>query len=147
MASAYNIDTYNVFEHNCNHFAKDSIGVRSGPSSQPPVRTLPNPLANHHMSQGHSQPHTLPTLPSPDVHFLTLPTSTVPSILQYLTGGQGEVPTFIMDLSDKALVNLPKGQAALTRTIANQVRSTERRVYSRAVRWCGPQEGGFTLGP
>lgn len=61
----FNLDTYKVFTHNCNHFAQDA--------------------------------------------------------LEFLTGGEVEMPGYILENSDKALEALPKGQALLTKSIANQV--------------------------
>lgn len=40
----------------------------------------------------------------------------------FLTGGEVEMPPYILDNSQNALSEMPKGQAALTRSIANQVR-------------------------
>jgi hypothetical protein len=36
-------------------------------------------------------------------------------------GEHVQLPAYVLDLSDKALDNLPAGQAMLTRTITNQV--------------------------
>eukprot|EP00624_Nannochloropsis_granulata_P003061 evm.model.NODE_25363_length_12855_cov_27.752548.3 len=61
----FNIDTYKVFTHNCNHFSRDALA--------------------------------------------------------FLMGGNVEMPSYILENSDRALDALPQGQALLTKTIANQV--------------------------
>jgi len=61
----FNIDTYKVFTHNCNHFTRDALA--------------------------------------------------------FLMGGEVEMPSYILENSDRALEALPQGQALLTQTIANQV--------------------------
>jgi hypothetical protein len=42
--------------------------------------------------------------------------------VRFLTGGEVEMPGYILENSQNALDALPKGQAALTRSVANQVR-------------------------
>ncbi|GAB5034410.1 thioredoxin family [Nannochloropsis oceanica] len=65
LDARFNIDTYKVFTHNCNHFSRDALA--------------------------------------------------------FLMGGNVEMPSYILENSDKALDALPQGQAMLTKTIANQV--------------------------
>ena len=61
----FNIETYKVFTHNCNHFSRDALA--------------------------------------------------------FLMRGEVEMPSYILENSDRALEALPQGQALLTKTIANQV--------------------------
>lgn len=65
LSSRFNIDTYKVFTHNCNHFSRDALA--------------------------------------------------------FLLGEGVEMPGYILENSDRALDALPKGQALLTKSIANQV--------------------------
>ena len=41
--------------------------------------------------------------------------------MRFLTGGEVEMPAYILDNSQNALSEMPQSQAALTRSIANQV--------------------------
>lgn len=41
--------------------------------------------------------------------------------VRFLTGGEVEMPAYILDNSQNALSEMPQSQAALTRSIANQV--------------------------
>lgn len=78
--------------------------------------------------------------------------------VRFLTGGEVEMPGYILDNSQNALSELPKSQAALTRSIANQVarvvmlawgtanRSKEEVARREARRAAGGGGGGTTAG-